>query len=104
MLEEGSLYGLQFSSVLGALSPFYHYRESLLCGLEAATDNLGVCMVHRLPPVCTPRVDSQTGFPASRKATDLSLMEEEVFKKKSFQLLAKIYRNENLQTRNTSFI
>ena len=104
MLEEGSLYGLQFSSVLGTLSPFYHYRESLLCGLEAATENSGVCMVHRLTPVCMPRVDSQTGFPVSRKATDLSLMEEEVFKKKSFQLLAKIYRNENVKTRNTSFI
>lgn len=43
VLEEGSLYGLQFSSVLGTLSPFYHCRESLR-GLEAATDNSGVCM------------------------------------------------------------
>ena len=61
-------------------------------------------MVHRLPPVCMPGVDSQTGFPESHKAKDLSLMEGEVFKEKSFQLLAKIYRNENLKTRNTSFI
>lgn len=54
----------------GALSHFSHLRESLFCGLAAPTENSGVCMVDRLPPVCTPGADSQAGFLATPKATD----------------------------------
>lgn len=43
-----------------ALSPLSTtLEESLLCGLEAAIDNSGVCIVDRLPPVCMPGVDMQ---------------------------------------------